>query len=163
MLAGAQPTACWLWEGGRRGRYGKTKCDGAQWLTHRLAYTLVKGPIPEGLQLDHLCRTPLCFNPLHLEAVTARVNSLRSSSVAAKNAVKTHCKRGHSLSGRNLYVHMRDGHPVRSCRTCRKDTCREYDRAKRSERHLEPAVMAYRREFKRQWRAKRRAAGLPVL
>jgi hypothetical protein len=81
---------------------------------HRVSYVLAHGSIPDGLQLDHLCRNKLCVNPTHLEAVTARENTLRGVSVAAVNAKKTHCPRGHELSGSNLLAYRK----VRSCRAC---------------------------------------------
>lgn len=82
---------------------------------HRVAYEIVKGPIPKGLQIDHLCRVPACINPNHLEAVTAQVNTLRGVSPAAQQARQTHCKRGHELNAVNM-VRYGDGH--RRCKTC---------------------------------------------
>lgn len=69
---------------------------------HRWAYEYFVGPIPEGLQLDHLCRVRHCVNPEHLEPVTNQVNGLRGEGFAAKQARQTHCKRGHLLEGDNL-------------------------------------------------------------
>ena len=71
---------------------------------HRVAYELVKGKIPAGLELDHLCRNRICCNPAHLEAVTGRENSLRGVSPWAKNACATHCPRGHPYDAENTYV-----------------------------------------------------------
>ena len=70
---------CWLWQGatvkqpeayGGDAHYGKAYAYGRLQPTHRLVYKLMVGPIPEGLELDHKCRVPLCCNPAHLEAVT---------------------------------------------------------------------------------------------
>jgi hypothetical protein len=102
---------CWLWRGCAvppgYGQFAPTrdKRIGA----HRYAYEQLIGPIPEGLSLDHLCRTPLCVNPSHLEPVTHAENMRRSR--------KTHCKRGHELAGDNLYFTKRGDRGCRACRT----------------------------------------------
>lgn len=89
---------CWLWPGSKdRHGYGQvrvyTNGDGTNRLvyTHRVTYEHFVGPIPEGLQLDHLCRVPLCCNPAHLEAVTQRENILRGVSPSSRAARQTHC------------------------------------------------------------------------
>ncbi|MGI9502698.1 MAG: HNH endonuclease [Geminicoccaceae bacterium] len=82
---------------------------------HRVSYEALVSAIPEGLELDHLCRVRCCVNPIHLEPVTTRTNNLRGNGIAAMNALKTHCPRGHPYSGEHLYVCSR-GH--RHCRTC---------------------------------------------
>lgn len=87
-------------------------------LGHRVVYEHFKGSVPEGLQLDHLCRDRGCVNPDHLEAVTPQVNQLRGDSVSGKNARKTHCPKDHPLSGDNLYV---DPKGKRRCRLCRQE------------------------------------------
>jgi hypothetical protein len=98
----------------------KTVTYGQYWkgdrmvLAHRFAYMLIVGEIPKGLCIDHLCRTPACVNPEHLEAVTERENILRGVSAPAKNAKKTHCKRGHEFNEINTYK-VPGG---RACRTC---------------------------------------------
>jgi hypothetical protein len=115
-----QPDGCWLWTGNtNRGGYGQT-FQGFQALgthkfvlAHRLMYELHKGPIPEGLQLDHLCRVRACVNPEHLEPVTNRENLMRSPLTIVQ--VKSECIRGHPLSGDNLYW-RKSG--TRACRTC---------------------------------------------
>lgn len=90
------------------GRHGK------EW-AHRFVYEMTVGPIPSGLQLDHLCRNRRCVNPDHLEPVTSRENTLRGDGPTAQNARKSHCHRGHPFSGDNLFVRS-DG--TRRCRAC---------------------------------------------
>lgn len=85
---------------------------------HRVSYELNVGPIPAGLEIDHLCRNRRCVNPAHLEPVPHRENTLRGESPVAVNAAKTHCVRGHALSGPNVY--LRPDAPWRSCRECRR-------------------------------------------
>ena len=90
---------------------------------HRLAYEVLAGPIPEGMEIDHLCRVRNCMNPVHLEAVTRRVNSLRSESFAAINARKTHCIHGHEFTPENTYYRT----PThRQCRQCGREASTRY-------------------------------------
>lgn len=71
---------CWIWQAHKsKAGYAKVKDDfGRQAYAHRLTYELSHGPVPDGLQLDHLCRNTSCVNPEHLEAVTAKENVRRS-------------------------------------------------------------------------------------
>lgn len=74
-------TGCWNWQLHKNDRgYGDKWCNNTQIKAHRYMYELHKGPIPEGLQLDHLCKNPSCVNPDHLEPVTAAENTRRSNS-----------------------------------------------------------------------------------
>lgn len=105
---------CWLWEASKTKKgYGQiSNKPGSPLLAHRVAYELVKGAIPAGAQIDHLCRVRECVNPDHLEVVTSRENTLRGVGPTAVNAKKKICKRGHSLS--DAYVSK----GMRYCRTC---------------------------------------------
>lgn len=120
-------SGCWAWD-----RAVTSHGYGAQSLgrgrtapAHRLAYEFAKGPIPEGLELDHLCRVRSCINPDHLEAVTHEVNVRRGE---AGGRFKTHCLRGHPMSGDNLRI----GPTQRHCRACCSLYFKNYRKAKRS-------------------------------
>jgi hypothetical protein len=93
---------CWLWQGapGSTG-YGVFYWRRKPISAHRVAYTIYKGEIPQGLEIDHLCRVRLCVNPEHLEAVTHQVNILRGETFAAKNARKAYCPHGHAYDAAN--------------------------------------------------------------
>ncbi len=109
-------TGCWLWLGhidcGGYGRFSSSRA-------HRVSYERFKGPIPDGYEIDHLCKQRCCCNPDHLEAVTPRENNLRSESPAAKHARKTHCPRGHAYDEANTMHHRKSPTVVaRVCRAC---------------------------------------------
>lgn len=115
---------CWLWTGVHNGvGYGQFHLQGAdgrrQRYAHRVAYEWQHGPIPDGMELDHLCRTPACVRPSHLDAVPHATNFYRGASAAAERGRQTHCQNGHTLSGDNLKL-TRDsrGFVHRTCRTC---------------------------------------------
>jgi hypothetical protein len=98
-------TGCWLWTAGKfRKGYGCFRVGGRTgktWGAHAYAYAMLVGPVPDGLVLDHLCRTRLCVNPDHLEPVTHRVNILRGDGPPARNARRVGCMRGHPYSHHN--------------------------------------------------------------
>ncbi|MFD9947704.1 HNH endonuclease [Nonomuraea sp. NPDC059023] len=123
---------CWHWDGGTNKRgYAVISVGGRPELLHRILYPTFHGPIPDGWQVDHLChhhdwchegdtcRHRSCANPSHWYAKTGWDNNRRSGSPTAVNARKTHCWRGHSLTGDNVLSRGdRPGH--RECRTCRR-------------------------------------------
>lgn len=114
---------CWGWTGSLNNKgYGQVGYLGRTTSTHRLAYTLLAGPIPAGLHIDHLCRNRACCNPAHLEPVTVRTNTLRGIGFAPSNAAKTHCRHGHAYTSVNTYIDRRGS---RSCRTCRTENHRK--------------------------------------
>lgn len=114
-------SGCWIWLGSTNGKqgYGVVYFNRRMQLAHRLSYELHKGPIAQGLQIDHLCRVRLCVNPNHLEPVSARTNLVRGNGFAGLNARKTHCKYGHDLMNARTQKHFKAGTPVRICRACR--------------------------------------------
>ena len=108
---------CWLWAGATdRCGYGKfSPARGHCWKAHRWAYVHLVGPIPWGLELDHLCRVRRCVNPAHLEPVTGRENRLRGTSPVAVFAAATHCIHGHPFDAENTIWRRTGG---RDCREC---------------------------------------------
>ena len=87
---------------------------------HRVWWLAHGREIPEGMQLDHLCRNRACVRLDHLEVVTARENILRGQGQAARNKRKTHCQRGHPFDAENTYIHPTSGRRI--CRICRRDS-----------------------------------------
>jgi hypothetical protein len=108
--------SCWLWTSSiDRGGYGQFDLGNKSTIAHRWAYEFCVGDIPEGLDLDHLCRVRHCVNPDHLEPVTRSENMRRSPiAISGINARKTHCKRGHEFTPENTYRDSRG----RKCREC---------------------------------------------
>lgn len=115
---------CWLWSASTNKGYGVfwDPTEGRTVGAHVYAYRLLVGPIPEGMELDHLCRVRACVNPAHLEPVTSKTNTLRGESPSAINARKTECPQGHPYDEENTYVNPTSG--KRLCRTCQ----RQHDR-----------------------------------
>jgi len=88
--------------------------EGGKFLVHRLLYELVIGPIPDGKELDHLCRNRWCVRPDHQEPVTRLINLIRGQTTTARHAAATHCPQGHPYDMFNTIFY----HNKRYCRTC---------------------------------------------
>lgn len=120
---------CWLWTGCRDDQgYGRTWADGKSTNTHRLAYRLAHGEIPESAYVLHSCDNPPCVNPAHLRIGT-QLDNMRDRSERGRhyNVKKTECIHGHPLDEANTYV---TPNGRRNCRTCRAEASRA-QRAKR--------------------------------
>ena len=119
-------SGCWNWHGTiDKDGYGKIKIRSirnASLYAHRVSYELYCEPIPDGLQIDHLCRNRRCANPEHLEPVTCKVNIERSD-----RAQKKECKRGHPFTTKNTYFARQGKYVMRSCRQCQRIYTRNYN------------------------------------
>lgn len=105
---------CWIWTGCQDHGYGKLRRKGKTYRVHRYVYSKLVGEIPEGLEIDHLCRTTLCCNPAHLEPVTPSVNQLRGI-----NGVRSFkCDNGHIFNEETTYIKTGG---KRQCLICKKE------------------------------------------
>lgn len=123
---------CWLWTRGTDSKgYGKfqagsSRAEARSVLAHIYAYEDLIGSVPEGLELDHLCRNPACVRPDHLEPVTHAENVRRGrwGEHNRQKLVQTHCLRGHSLADARV-----NSRGTRQCRTCHNEAeARRYRR-----------------------------------
>jgi hypothetical protein len=120
-----QSRNCWIWIGAKIwSGYGQFGLNGKLKLAHRVSYELFKEDIPEGLQLDHLCKNRSCVNPDHLEIVTTQENTRRglTGKINHHKLKNTHCPQGHPYSEENTYLYNNG----RKCRECSKVRMREY-------------------------------------
>ncbi|WP_406227343.1 HNH endonuclease [Streptomyces anthocyanicus] len=107
---------CWLWSGTVAPTgYGQIRWGGKVQYAHRVIYGYLISDIPDGLELDHLCRVRQCVNPWHLDPVPHQINVIRGDAPRV-NGDRTHCIRGHAFSEENTYTYRGS----RQCRACRR-------------------------------------------
>lgn len=113
---------CKLWHMScTAGGYGQVVICGDHFYVHRLEWEMHNGPIPNGFVIDHTCRVRSCYEITHLRLVTPAVNATENStSPAALNKVKTHCKRGHPFTPENTRISTRRT-GSRVCKTCHRE------------------------------------------
>lgn len=111
-------SGCWVWQGRYTDQgYAVISQANREVRVHRLTYELWCGPIPDGLELDHLCRVRPCVNPYHLEPVSHQENMRRGHW-----SLRTACKNGHLFTPDNTYTYR----GYRCCRECH----RQYERVR---------------------------------
>jgi HNH endonuclease len=126
------PSGCWLWVGSRSGKYGLFWHNGRLIGAHRFIKVVETGQaIPKKLEPDHLCRNTWCVNPQHSEIVTRKINLSRSPTASTLNAAKTHCPRGHPLSGNNVRTKRGRYGDQRVCVICDREHCRLFRQARK--------------------------------
>jgi len=115
-------TQCLVWTGPTSKGYGRVWVNGKYISIQRAIYADYFGPIPDGLYIDHICRVRGCARLTHLEAVTNAENVLRGEGIAAANARKTHCSKGHEFTEENTRIeHLEGRAPRRVCRQCKRE------------------------------------------
>lgn len=131
---------CTLWIGTISGTgYGVIWVNRRYEGAHRVAWERQNGPISPGLHVDHLCRTPRCVNPDHLEPVAPGENIRRGQTFARRNLAKTHCPYGHPLSGDNLDKNALS-RGSRACKECNRRRCREWHHRNRDRQLQKMAI-----------------------
>lgn len=115
------PDGCWIWTASTVNGYGQFGSGGRTVRAHRFAYELLIGPIPDGMHLDHLCQTPPCVNPAHLEPVLPAINAKRVGMRI------TACPQGHEYTPENTAFH----NGARYCRQCARDSQKRMREAKK--------------------------------
>lgn len=136
-------------------------------LGHRLVFEHFVGPIPDGLELDHVwargCRFRSCVNPAHLEPVTRSVNVLRGTSPQRTAEYydalwenRTHCPNGHELAAVGIHVEHKTGH--RQCRACHLQQKREEHQRAMADPVKAERIREQNRAAVARYRAKKAAA-----
>jgi hypothetical protein len=131
-------SGCWLWTGHTNIHgYGVSWTGSRTTLAHRVTYNFFVGPVPDGHDLDHLCRVRCCVNPAHLEPVTRRVNWLRSNGpqlCRERYEKQTHCKHGHAKTPDNVFIiNDGSGYKRRKCKTCILERAKAKRRAEKND------------------------------
>jgi len=161
------PNECWPWMAGKVGGYGRFSGPSRRLvLAHRFAFELLRGPIPAGRQLHHVCENPGCVNPSHLNPVKPRQHTVKLSpnSIGYKNARKTHCPKGHPLTGSNVTVKKGKGYTGRGCKQCQRDRYqRNKENNRKAARDRYAATSVNRINTVRIYEAKKRGISMKII
>lgn len=84
---------CWFWLGSKNNGYGRLNHGKKSYAAHRVSYELANGPVPDGLQIDHMCMIRSCVNPDHLRAISVSENLKTRNMTAPKNKYRTKTKK----------------------------------------------------------------------
>jgi hypothetical protein len=145
-------SGCWIWMGSLAQGYGRIMIGGKGRGAHVVAYELFVGSVPDGLELDHLCRVRCCCNPWHLEPVTHLENVRRG--IAGWNFAREMCPRGHAYEGSNIMIVRRKGVIVgKFCRACKKVQSREGKRRQREDPEKRQLMVDRVREYRHRLKA----------
>lgn len=129
---------CWLWSGNKTDKgYGQFRVGGKMCAAHRTAFAVLVRLPARHLVINHLCKVRNCVNPDHMETVTQYENLMYSDSPATLNKRKTHCGKGHPLSGDNLYTKPGKYGLHRVCIRCKNAYLREWRAEKRRKESLD--------------------------
>lgn len=110
---------CWLWDGWHALGYADVWWESRPQRVHRVVYSLVVAPIPDGVHAHHLCHNKGCVNPAHIEPIAA------ADHTRLHHPLRTHCPQGHPYEGANVHVTRKpDGRLKRTCRTCARNAAR---------------------------------------
>lgn len=136
---------CWIWQGViSTGGYGRYYWQGRERQAHRIAYELLIGPIPEGLHIDHLCRTRACVDPSHMEPVTPGENVRRGEAPMIVRSRASHCQKGHEFTPENCRF-TKLGY--RKCRTCDNAAAARMQKARRQAKVASAACVVCGKDF----------------
>lgn len=149
-------TGCWNWLGPKNAQgYGqiKIKIPGHPMFriyVHRLSCALINGALFQDERVcDHLCRNPACVNPAHIEIVARRENTMRGKTLAAKNAAKTHCSKGHPYNKENTRYEKNPGYTRRVCLLCKQAAHFNWSQKRRNKMEAAGHVFSYPRPGRR--------------
>lgn len=133
-------SGCWNWQRSKlAGGYGCVYWEHKPRAAHRAMFESVKGPIPPGVQIYHLCRNPTCCNPDHLEATTPGEHT-PLAPMAPRRERATHCKHGHAFTPENSYFDPRGVRSCKECRRIRNEAWSELRRQRRASPHDAPTI-----------------------
>ncbi len=107
------PDGCWLWTARvNDDGYGEFRAFAKNVKAHFYSFVIYKGPVPQGLEIDHECKRRNCVNPRHLRAIPHAKNVIRGEEHYKRQ--QTHCQRGHEFTAANTGYNREK----RYCRAC---------------------------------------------